>query len=163
MWNLSDLDVTSVLPANTYQAFPKAVEWKEWQGKKTLDIRFEILGPDRKGSGIFHTLYLYDEDQERRKKAFKHLKRLFIACDLDVSQINPDMIPQQLMRAKPINIKVGIYETDQGQQKNSVIFYDKLESEKNSQAAAQLSAAQAVANTNFPPSDSNFSADKIPF
>lgn len=134
----------SLIPENTnLLAAIDEIGWRTYEGDRYINARWVVLDGDYKGRKVFHKIKVEDGDEAKADRA----KRMLLAIDANaggkLAKLTQEPSDQDLMGAllnKPMVIKVGIWETNNGKSGNWVMAVSPSGGAKTATAVRQAPA-----------------------
>ena len=134
-------------------------KWSEYQGSRYISLRWDVLAGEYAKRVIFQKVKVYDEDPKKADRQRNMLAAIDANCGGKLMQIEGEPSDIDLLKClanKPVIIRVGVWELDDGKKGNWVTAVDS--SGKVSQPAKKQDAeSEKKAN------EQSIEEDIIPF
>lgn len=97
--------------------------WKEYEGKRYINLRWDVLDGEYKKRVIFQKVKVYDPDPKIADRQRTMLAAIDANCGGKLAQIEGDLSDIDLIKSlsnKPMIIRLCVWETDNGKSGNWV-------------------------------------------
>lgn len=89
--------------------------WKEYQGARYINLRWDVVDGEFKKRVIFHKIRVEEDDPKKRDRALMMLAAIDANCGGKLAQIDGEPSDMDLTKAlanKPVVIRLGVWEKE---------------------------------------------------